>query len=239
MTAPPRPSLITFEERSSDSPFVERVWRSHSDRSGTFSSIAACHWDIVVVRLGARPSVIVRGPETKATTANCPAHGEWMGIRFKLGTFMPMLPPSSVRDRADVTLPHATGRSFWFNGSEWEYPTFDNAETFVARLVRAGAIVHDPMIRDAINGDTRAVPPRTEQRRFLRSTGLPRGAILQIERARRATRLLRQGRSILDATHQAGYYDQAHLTRSLKRWIGQTPARVGRPDQQLSFLYNP
>ena len=41
------------------------------------------------------------------------------------------------------------------------------------------------------------------------------------------------------AAHQAGYYDQAHLTRSLKRWIGQTPARVGRPDQQLSFLYNP
>jgi proteic killer suppression protein len=26
--------LINFEDRSSDSPFVERVWRSHSERAG-------------------------------------------------------------------------------------------------------------------------------------------------------------------------------------------------------------
>ena len=36
----------------------------------------------------------------------------------------------------------------------------------------------------------------------------------------------------------AGYFDQPHLTRSLKRLIGQTPAellRVG--SEELSFLY--
>jgi AraC-like DNA-binding protein len=37
--------------------------------------------------------------------------------------------------------------------------------------------------------------------------------------------------------HQAGYYDQAHLTRSLKRLIGQTPARIQRQEGQLSLLY--
>ena len=31
-------------------------------------------------------------PETKAATLECPAEGEWLGIRFKLGTFMPTCP---------------------------------------------------------------------------------------------------------------------------------------------------
>ena len=60
----------------------------------------------------------------------------------------------------------------------------------------------------------------------------------QIERARHATNLLKQGVSILDAVHTAGYFDQAHLTRSLKRLIGVTPAQVARGQEQLSFLYN-
>ena len=37
---------------------------------------------------------------------------------------------------------------------------------------------------------------------------------------------------------RAGYYDQPHLTRSLKRWIGHTPAQIIAQDQPpLSFLY--
>ena len=28
--------FIIFEDRLSDSPFVERVWRCHSERAGTF-----------------------------------------------------------------------------------------------------------------------------------------------------------------------------------------------------------
>jgi hypothetical protein len=69
--------------RGSNSPFVERVWRSHSARTGVFHSIAACSWDIVVMRLEGRTTLIVRGPETKATMADCPPQGEWFGVRFK------------------------------------------------------------------------------------------------------------------------------------------------------------
>ena len=59
----------------------------------------------------------------------------------------------------------------------------------------------------------------------------------QIERARYATNLLKQGVSILDAVHEAGFFDQAHLTRSLKHLIGQTPAKIIGQEEQLSFLY--
>jgi AraC-like DNA-binding protein len=230
--------FIIFDDRQSDSPFIERVWRSHSERAGKFHSIAACHWEMVVTRHQGKTSLTVRGPETKATTAECPAQGEWFAVRFKLGTFMPLLRPGALRDRKTVTLPDASGRTFWLNGSAWEYPDFENAETFVKRLVHAGLIAIDHSVLDALHSQWQELSLRTAQRHFLQATGVTYSTIRQIERARHATNLLKQGVAILDAVHEAGYYDQAHLTRSLKRFIGQTPAQILRAENQLSFLYN-
>lgn len=193
---------------------------------------------MVVTRCEGKTSLTVRGPETKVTSADCPADGEWFAIRFKLGAFMPLLRPGVLRDRNDVTLPNATNRSFWLNGSAWEYPNFENAETFVNRLERDGLIAEDRLISDALQGHPHKLTTRTEQRRFLQVAGMTRGTIHQIERARYATNLLQQGVSLLDAAFQSGYYDQAHFTRSLQRWIGQTPGQIIRANQQLSFLYN-
>ena len=229
---------LVFEDRPSDSRFVERVWRSHSEDAGPFQSIAACHWEMVVIRHEGKTSLNVRGPETKATTADCPAHGEWFAIRFKLGTFMPLFPPGNLCDRNDVTLPGASSRSFWLNGSAWEYPDFDNAETFVKRLVHDELIAVDFTVSAALRHQLPERTPRTAQRHFLQATGLTQNAIRQIERARHATNLLHRGVSITDAIHEAGYYDQAHLTRSLRRFVGQTPGQIVRAEQQLSFLYN-
>ena len=113
-------TLITFADRPSDSPHIERVWRSHSDQAGVFHSMAACHSVMVVTRLAGKISLTVRGPETKATMADLPAEGEWIGVLFKLGTFMPLMRSGDLRDRNDVTLPNATKRSFWLNGSAWD-----------------------------------------------------------------------------------------------------------------------
>ena len=231
------PTLLTFTDRPSDSPFVERVWRSRSDASGVFLSVAASHFEIAVTRLEGRISLTVRGPETKATPADLPGGGEWLGIRFRLGAFMPGFSPGDLKDRHDVTLPGAASRSFWLNGSAWEYPDFDNAETFVGRLVRKGIVVRDAGVEAALENQPGRLPIRSVQRRFLRATGISHRTVRQIERARYATTLLQQGVSILDTVYDAGYFDQAHLTRSLKTLIGQTPVQVRQGRQQLSFLY--
>src|SRR5262245_24454353 len=152
-----------------------------------------CHWDMVVTRLEGRMTLTVRGPETKATMADCPAQGEWFGVRFKVGTFMPLMRCSDLRDRNDVTLPNATCRSFWLNGSAWDFPNFENAETFVKRLVQRGLIMTDRSVQGVIRGELQDITTRTEQRRVRQITGLTRGAICQIERARRATMLLQGG----------------------------------------------
>ena len=229
--------FLTFNERFSDSPFVERIWRSRSDSAGVFLSVAASHFEIAVTRHKGRLFLTVRGPETKATPADCPAEGEWLGIRFKLGTFMPAFLPGDLKDRHDVTLPVAASRSFWLNGSAWEYPDFENADTFVARLVRKGIILRDAGVEAALRSQPGRLPVRSAQRHFLRATGISHRAIRQIERARYATTLLKRGVSILDTVYEAGYFDQAHLNRAMKTLIGQTPVEIRKGTQQLSFLY--
>ena len=182
--------FLSFEDRCSDSPFVERIWRCRSSRAGLFSSVAANHWEIVVTRLDGEATLTIRGPETRATRARAPGDGEWLGI-----------------------------------------------EVFIGRLLRAGRIGREPVVDNVVQGHRLALSTRTAQSRFVRATGLTYGAFRQTERARHATELLRSGVPIADVVHDAGYFDQAHLTRSLKRLIGLTPGQIVRGEQQLSFLY--
>lgn len=224
--------IFTFDERPSDSPFVERIWRAQSERAGSFISLAMSHWEMVMTRYNGKTTLTVRGPETKATPLRCSADGEWLGIRFKVGTVMPHLPASNLVDDG-VNLPGAGSRSFWLQGSAWQFPDFENADTFVDWLVR------EPVVDAALQGQLKDLSVRTAQRHFLRTTGLTQSAVRQIERARYATILLQQGVSIRDAVYEAGYFDQAHLTRSLKYFIGQRPTQIINRSRsaQLSFLY--
>jgi AraC-like DNA-binding protein len=229
--------FIHFEDRASDHPFIEKVWRCHSERADTFLSVAANSFEMATTHLGGKSFLTLRGPETAATTMDCPAEGEWVCIRFKAGTFMQQCLPGSLRDHNDVTLPAATSRSFWLNGSALEYPSFDNAETFVRRLAKSGILSRDSVVEDALLRRPRELSLRSAQRHFLHSTGVTYATFRQIERARRATILLREGGSILDVVSRLGYFDQAHLTRSLRRFIGETPTKIIQGQKQLSFLY--
>jgi len=229
--------FLVFDDRPSDSPFIERIWTAYSQRADEFLSVAAGHWEMVVTRCRGQAFLTVRGPETRATIVDCPSDGEWVGIRFKLGTFLPQLTPGALRDRRDVTLPGAAGRSFWLNGSAWEYPTYENADSFAARMIRKGAIGRDPAVDAMLRREPENLSLRSSQRHFARATGITHATFRTIERARYATDLLREGVPTLDVVHTAGYFDQAHLTRALKHLIGQTPAEIAKRTRQLSFLY--
>jgi len=222
---------FTFEEQPWASPFIEKTWRTQSDQAVTFTSLAASQSEIVVARHRGKTTITVRGPETKASLASAPADGEYFGIVFRLGTYMPHLLPRNLMDRRDANLPEAGSRSFWLHGSAWEFPSFDNADTFVERLVREGLLVRDPVVEAMLQGHPQAFSPRALQYRFVRATGLPHKVIQQIERARQALSLLQRGTSIIDTANEVGYFDQAHLTHALKRFLGQTPAQIARGSQ--------
>jgi AraC-like DNA-binding protein len=226
------------QDRLSDSPFVERIWHAHSEYTGGFTSVAMSHWEMVVTKLRGKTTLTVRGPETRPTAHHLPEDGEWLGIRFKLGTFIPELLPSTLIDQ-DLNLPNASQRSFWLNGSSWDFPDFENADFFVQRLVREGVLVSDPVVVAALRGELRDVSQLTARRHFVRTTGLSPNTARQIERARYATILLEEGMPLSDVAYEAGYFDQPHLTRSLKRFMDRTPSQIAgvKDSLPLSFLY--
>ena len=229
--------VISFAGRPSDSPYVQQVWSSRSACGGPFVSIAEGRLELVVSRLPELTMVTIRGPETRATVVDCPPGGEWFAIRFRPGVHMPALPAATLIDRRNVNLPVAEDGSFVLADVRWPELHAENAEAFVHRLVRAGFVTHDATVAAVLANRHQPLSQKSVQRHFRRATGLTPGAFRRIEQARHATDLLRGGASILDAVHECGYFDQAHLTRSLRTLVGQTPAQVQRGTAQLSFLY--
>jgi hypothetical protein len=226
--------LFAFEKRPSTSSLVATTWSTTSepDPEARFMSVAVTNWEIVVTRQETGAWVTVRGPETRATPAGIPEAAEFFGVTFTLGTFMPDLSPRRLVD-SSVMLPLVSGNAFWLDGSAWELPAPGNADVFVDRLVRAGLLVHDPVVAaalhdDAVDGvDTEdGLSTRSVERRVARATGLTRGAIRQIRRAELAVELLSGGVPPLDVVCRAGYADQPHMSRSLARFTGQTPSQI-------------
>lgn len=220
---------LSYEERLSDSPYVETVTHGYTMTAGGAIRPAETHWHLVVVRHQGKTLPLIVGPLTTAGAVSWGADAEILWVKFKLGTFMPHLPTHNSLDR-ETPLSDATGRSFWLKGSTWNIPDFENVETFIDRLVDQEILVRDHLVDAALQGHPPTISDRTLRHRFLRATGLRHGHILQVERAQRAATLLRQGHSISDTVYEAGYFDQSHLTRSLKQWVGFTPSQILRRD---------
>lgn len=219
-------SLI-YEERSSDSPYVETIMHGRTMSDGSTIRPAESHWHMVIVRHEGKVQLLVVGPWSTSGVASWGEGAEILWIKFKLGTFMPHLPTRDCLD-LETILPGAASRSFWLKESAWQFPDYENVETFVEWLVRDEVLVYDPVVNTALQDQLppQAMSPRTVRHRFLQATGLSQSTIRQMKRAQQAAALLEQGVSILDTVHQAGYFDQPHLTRSLKQFIGYTPAQI-------------
>jgi hypothetical protein len=214
-------------ERGSDSPFVEKIYHGYSAGEGSTVRPAESHWHMVFSKFQGRAQTFMVGPLTSAGVVPFTEGAEILWLKFKHGAFMPHLPLGNFLDQ-EASLPEASSNSFWLNGSAWQFPDFENADTFLNRLARRDILTFDPLVSAVLQKQPHDYSPRTVRHRFLRATGLSRNQILQIERAQRAAALLEQGLPILDTVSETGYFDQPHLTRALKLWVGQTPFQLLR-----------
>ncbi|HET7142928.1 MAG TPA: hypothetical protein VFI68_02805 [Anaerolineales bacterium] len=153
-----------FDTRSSDSPFVETIWRTQGSGGGSFISTAASNWEMVVTKQQGKITFSIRGPETKASTAPIPEDAEFLGIIFKQGSYMPHIPKRDLVNDA-VHLVGTSGNSFWLQGGTWEFPNFENADTFVNRLINKEMLVQDQVVADVLRGRTQDLSLRSVQRR--------------------------------------------------------------------------
>jgi AraC-like DNA-binding protein len=202
-------------------------------------SVAATHWEMVVTKQYGQITLTVRGPGTRATPASIPENAEFFGTVFKHGAFMPQFSMQNLVD-GGWTLPNGVGKTFWLNGAVWQFPNFENVDTFVNRLIYEDMLVFDPVIERVLQNRHYEIDltPRSIRRHFLRAVGVNHGTVVQIQRAYQAAALLEQGISILDAIDLAGYADQPHMTRALKHFIGQTPAQIARAGSIQSPVLN-
>lgn len=229
---------LEIESRPSDSPYIDRVWRSRSSAVDQMTAIAQPQWDLVFCEQRGQVFVAVHGPEPAARPAPVPEDATFFGIRFAPGTSMPHLPANRIVN-SSVEIPDATHKSFWLKGSTWRRPDYDNAEAFVRRMLREDILVRDPIVAAVLSGTSPGVSERTVQRRFVAVTGLTQGTIRQIARARQAAVLIQEGVPPHDVTHRLGYFDQPHLARSLTRFVGSTARQLSAPEptEPLSLLY--
>jgi hypothetical protein len=215
------------EQRASDAPYVETVMQGRTVSGGITIRPAEYHWHMVLVRHLGKTRMLVVGPWTTAGILPYTDGIELLWIKLRLGAFMPHLPTAKFLN-SETPLPDAAGQSFWLNGSAWHFPDYENADTFVSQLMREEVLAWDRVVPAVLQHQLPELSSRTVRHRFLRATGLSQNQIHQVQRAQQAELLLRQGVSILDTVEEAGYSDQPHLTRSLKQWIGYTPAQLLR-----------
>jgi AraC-like DNA-binding protein len=216
-----------MEGRPSDSPYIQGVWHGYTEGLYTPICPAAAEWDLLLQRRNGKVRVLFEGPLTRAKPKLETGDTEFCVIRFKAGTFLPVLPIRKFLD-ADAVLPEASCNSFYLHGTTWEFPRYEDAEIFVSRLVREETLLRDPVVSAVLQDQPHNLSFRTVRRRFLNATGLTQGGIHQIRRAQQAAELLRRGVPIPDVVDAAGYADQPHLTRALRRFFGTTPAQMTR-----------
>lgn len=214
------------EMRTSDSPWISSVWTSRSEDVNEMTAVACETWGLVFWEQDGVRSAAVVGPETRSSTAPVPENAQFTGIQLAVGTSLRMTPTSTFVD-SGIDLPDTTSRRFWLDGSRWEIPHPDDAETFIGHLVRDGVLTRDPLVSDYLAGNPSFVTNRTLERRFRAATGLTRGGVEQIQRAQRAGGLLVAGRPVADVVASLGYYDEPHLARALRRFVGRTAGQLG------------
>jgi hypothetical protein len=216
---------LLFETRRSDSPWVDTVWTCRSEQVAAMTSVAGVRWGLVFWEQAGQVYASITGPETRTGTAPVPEDATFTGIDFAVGTSLRAMPTPTLVDRG-IELPDTTRRTFRLDGARWETPGPDDAEALVERLVRAGIVVRDALVADVLRGHRPAVSERTLERRFRAATGLTRGAVRQIERARTAAELLAAGDPADDVVAKLQYFDEPHLARALRSYVGRTAGQL-------------
>jgi len=208
---------------STGTPILER-WTYRSPES-TLRSIVpdGCqdliHWSVP----GEMPRWSLSRLQDGILTAGIPQGAELVGYRFAPGA-----------ELSGAELSAAALQSLLHDRS-------DDPDFTIARV--ADAVVCDPQVTDALSAvaalplsveataGALGVSRRTLERLLLRHTGKPPVFWSQLARVRAAARAVVTGQSQAELAYQAGYSDQAHMSRAVRRWFGVSPTELlHRPD---------
>ncbi|MBI9113762.1 helix-turn-helix transcriptional regulator [Sanguibacter suaedae] len=181
--------------------------------------------------------VLVSGPSTRMIETRADTDVETIGLRLAPGAAGTMLPVGlgelrdlcvPFRDVAAVRVVDAVRAAFrspaaarWGDPTPLAPPLQDDAR-FVEGARRAAA--NGMPVREA--ADALGWSERHLRRRMTAHFGYGYVTLLRIERSRRAVALIARGLPLGLVASEAGYADQSHLTREVRRMTGSTPGQL-------------
>lgn len=216
---------FAYEEKPSRSKYVEVIWKTEDKTDGIYMAPADACWDLIFITEASKSRVLFSGPTTQPTPVSYKAGNKNLGIRFKPGAFMTQASALAMRNVVDI-LPMKDARHFVLFDHTFELPTFETADDFIGELETLGFFGYDYVVNAKLSDKTPHMTNRSVQRHFKQTTGLSAKAHQRIVQAQRAVELLQSGQSPIKAAHEAGYADQAHMTRALKALTCHTPAEI-------------
>lgn len=215
----------TYEDRRPNSLYVDKIWHTYTTSDGVFTAGLDGNWDIIIFKDAETIRVTVNGVGKHAVEVPYTAGVDSVGIALKPGVFLQDFKGKDIVD-SQHTLSRGNVPYVKIGGHLFKVPDFDSAEVFIQELVEKGLLLVNPVVLPYDNKNLPGTSDRSLRRHTMSITGLSPYFFHQIQRAQHATRLLQQGVPIAHAAIEAGYTDQAHMTKAVKMLMGLTPAQI-------------
>jgi len=211
-------------QRASPSPYIDRVWRTFNLEDGVYLATPDGCWDLIFYTSadGSRGAMLA-GQATKSAYVPYNKGSDSVVISFAAGVYMPQLSGDKMLDLAEL-LPMSDDEHFGLAGELFAVPTYETAEQLVEELAAKHIIKIDEVVAAVLAGTPKALSDRVMQRHFHKVTGMSKKGLEQIHRAQEAVRILQAGKPPREAAADAGYADQAHMAKSLKKLMDSKPS---------------
>jgi len=214
------------KSRKSDNPYIDTVWQTKNTADGIYEATPDGSWDLIVgIDEHGNKMMMLTGQATKTMQVPYKKGTGSVVISFAPGAYMPHYPAEQMVDALEF-LPNFDSNHFSMAGHTFAFPTFENAEKLVEKMVDLGILKNDLIIDGEIHGKPKTISERARQRHFTRTTGLTQKYLEQIKRAQKAVDLLKQGKKPVDVASETGYTDQPHMAKSLKKIMAVKPSGV-------------
>lgn len=210
--------------RPSTSPLATIEWWADVDADYDYTEAASEFWGFAfgVLADGAASATLI-GPATTPRELHMIAGERHWGVELPPHVFVRGVGSKPLNELRQLP---TDGRWFELAGVRFPVPDLDALPRLLGALAAQGLLVAEPTVADALRGDDVPYSERNMRRLVTATAGVGRKDVEQLQRARHAYRLLTAGRSLSAAAAEAGYADQAHMTRSFRAFAGLSPGRI-------------
>ncbi len=232
------------------SPFIEAYWEARAGSArqamdkivpdGCVDVIYNAGDDLYIDSLGITlksEAVYLGGAITQCMEARMPAHAHLIGARFRPAAFSCFYSFASLHEVTDTFV--ELEKSFIPPVGSLLAQTVASFDRFFAARCAPPGHALLPVVNDivALKGNVSVkeltaahyITERQLERHFRYHTGLTPKLFINIIRYQSASRLILEehpARSLSDIALESGYYDQAHLSREIKKYGGVAPTAL-------------